>query len=166
MTPRTRIVVLTLFCIALPSIIHSLRAFTLLDRRDKILPEEFSKQAAQLGMDDQTLERFNQIARVRHTANAPWDQIKEEFGVPDEDLADLRELHIQLKAFGLAPWCEYDLGIVRGLAYYTDLRRGAGMAGCCSTGSFRVTVPGAGSLLPLLQPLTNTVVAKQQSSTT
>ncbi|MHC4994951.1 MAG: histidine--tRNA ligase, partial [Planctomycetota bacterium] len=94
-------------------------AFTLLDRRDKMLPEEFSKQAAELGMDEQTLERFNQIARVRHAADAPWDQIKEEFGVPDEDLADLRDLHLQLKAFGLAPWCEYDLGIVRGLAYYT-----------------------------------------------
>jgi histidyl-tRNA synthetase len=31
----------------------------------------------------------------------------------------LADLDAQLRAFGLEPWCEYDLGIVRGLAYYT-----------------------------------------------
>jgi histidyl-tRNA synthetase len=56
---------------------------------------------------------------MRQAATQPWDVLREKFGVPDEDLADLRELHTQLKAFGIAAWCEYDLGIVRGLAYYT-----------------------------------------------
>lgn len=94
-------------------------AFELLDRRDKITAEEFAKAAAELGLDGSTLERFNQVARVRQPATQPWDQIKELLAVPEEDVADLRDLHFQLRAFGLSEWCEYDLGIVRGLAYYT-----------------------------------------------
>jgi histidyl-tRNA synthetase len=94
-------------------------AFDLLDRRDKMLPEEWAKAAGELGLDASTIERFNQVARMRKSATEPWDLVRESFGVPDEDLTDLRELHMQLKNFDIASWCEYDLGIVRGLAYYT-----------------------------------------------
>lgn len=94
-------------------------AFELLDRRDKMDPAEFSAAAGRIGLDESTVTRFNQVARVRHAADAPWDQVKSNFDVPEEDLADLLHLHLQLKALGIAEWCEYDLGIVRGLAYYT-----------------------------------------------
>ncbi|MEX2671802.1 MAG: histidine--tRNA ligase [Phycisphaeraceae bacterium] len=94
-------------------------AFELLDRRDKLPAEEFAKQAGELGLDENTIERFNQVARVHYSADGAWGQIKTRFSVPDEDLQDLEALHTQLKAFGIAEWCEYDLGIVRGLAYYT-----------------------------------------------
>jgi len=39
-------------------------------------------------------------------------------GIGDE-LAEIEALDEQLQAFDIADWCEYDLGIVRGLAYYT-----------------------------------------------
>ena len=37
----------------------------------------------------------------------------------EKELAELEALDEQLRAFGIQDWCEYDLGIVRGLAYYT-----------------------------------------------
>ncbi len=98
---------------------NMLSAFELLDKRDKILPEIFAKEAQKLGMDSQRIERFNQVARVKYSADTSWDEIKNKFAVPVDDLADLYKLHRELKAFGISDWCEYDLGIVRGLAYYT-----------------------------------------------
>lgn len=94
-------------------------AFELLDRRDKIPTDEFNQQAGKLGLDQSTLERFNQVARMRVGSQAAWDDIAERFAIPHEDLEDLAALHEQLKAFGIGEWCEYDMGIVRGLAYYT-----------------------------------------------
>ncbi len=94
-------------------------AFTLLDRRDKMPPEEFAKAASDLCLNASTLERFNQVARMRLNSSHAWDQIAQSFDIPEQDLKDLEALHQQLKAFGLSDWCEYDLGIVRGLAYYT-----------------------------------------------
>ncbi|MBI1370146.1 MAG: histidine--tRNA ligase [Planctomycetes bacterium] len=94
-------------------------AFVLLDRREKMLPDEFTKAAGELGLDASTIERFNQVARMRVASDAAWGEIASQFGIPDKDLEDLAALHAQLRAFGIAEWCEYDLGIVRGLAYYT-----------------------------------------------
>lgn len=94
-------------------------AFEMLDRRDKLTPEEFNAAVAQLGLDAGTIERFNQVARVRLHGSSAWDEIAGKFAIPEQDLEDLRALHEQLVAFGIAEWCEYDLGIVRGLAYYT-----------------------------------------------
>jgi histidyl-tRNA synthetase len=94
-------------------------AYDLLDRRDKLAPEEFLASAGKLGLDAATMERFNQVARTRLRIDESWDQIVRKFDIPDEDLRDLGALHEQLTAFGVAEWCEYDLGIVRGLAYYT-----------------------------------------------
>lgn len=94
-------------------------AYDLLDRRDKLTTEEFTAIAGKLGLDPATMERFNQVARARLRINESWDRIVRRFDIPDEDLRDLRVLYEQLTDFGVAEWCEYDLGIVRGLAYYT-----------------------------------------------
>ncbi|MBI1372690.1 MAG: histidine--tRNA ligase [Phycisphaera sp.] len=94
-------------------------AFTLLDRRDKITPDDFARQAAALGLDAATVERFNQVARTRLRSSDDWSRIVDDFGIPESDVTQLRLLHDQFHAFGIAEWCEYDLGIVRGLAYYT-----------------------------------------------
>jgi len=91
-------------------------AFELLDRRDKMDAEAFQKAAGEIGLEPSTIERFNQMGRVRQPLTAAWDEVRESFGVPAEELQDL---HLTLQAFGIAEWCEYDLGIVRGLAYYT-----------------------------------------------
>lgn len=95
----------------------TVQAFDLLDRRDKITPEEFAKQAAALGLDEHRVHRFEQTCRLKYRAG-DLAKMKEQIG-GDEDLHELDALDAQLHAFGIAEWCEYDLGIVRGLAYYT-----------------------------------------------
>ncbi|HEX7009799.1 MAG TPA: histidine--tRNA ligase [Phycisphaeraceae bacterium] len=95
-----------------------LDAFDLLDRRDKIEPQEFQQHAADLGLDEPRVARFDQTCRLKYRAG-DLDQMRRHLGTHDHDLADLLALDEQLRAFGIEPWCEYDLGIVRGLAYYT-----------------------------------------------
>ncbi len=93
-------------------------AFELLDRRAKIEPEAFIEQAGKLGLDRDRIERFDQICRVK-CAVGSLDELKQRTGIGDSDLTDLTHLDEQLIAFGISDWCEYDLSIVRGLAYYT-----------------------------------------------
>jgi histidyl-tRNA synthetase len=104
-------------------------AFELLDKRDKIENDDFAKQATELGLDEQRVHRFDQICRMKFKAGK-LDDVREQLGI-DEDLADLEQLDDQLRAFGVTDWCEYDLGIVRGLAYYTgtvfELHESTGM---------------------------------------
>jgi histidyl-tRNA synthetase len=92
-------------------------AFDLLDRRDKMPPDEFAKAAGALGLTKAEVERFDQTCRFKYKPGS-LGALKETLGM-DEDLADLEALDRQLHDFGIAEWCEYDLGIVRGLAYYT-----------------------------------------------
>ncbi|MFW6059562.1 MAG: histidine--tRNA ligase [Phycisphaeraceae bacterium] len=94
-------------------------AFELLDRRDKLDSEEFQKQAANLGLDEHTVQRFDQTCRLKYRCG-DLGQMREHLGAEaNTNLADLEALDEQLRAFQLDAWCEYDLGIVRGLAYYT-----------------------------------------------
>ena len=92
-------------------------AFDLLDKRDKMEPAKFSEAAANLGLDGARLERFEEVCRRRYRAG-DLAHLARSLGM-DQPPADLVALDRQLAAFGIADWCEYDLGIVRGLAYYT-----------------------------------------------
>ena len=92
-------------------------AFNLLDAKDKMASDEFTQSAGGLGLDPPSVERFEQMCRRRYAAG-DLAHLARSLGV-DEPPADLLALDDQLAAFGIADWCEYDLGIVRGLAYYT-----------------------------------------------
>ena len=96
-------------------------AFELLDRRDKLPADEFSQRAAALGLPGAALERFNELARTRVPLSAGIDGVVAALGVPASDVAELAALVSVLEAMDLAAWCEFDLGIVRGLAYYTGV---------------------------------------------
>jgi len=91
-------------------------AFVLLDSRDKLGAAEFTEAAGKLGLDEHAVQRFEQACRLKYNVG-DLDLMREHTGI--EDLSDLAALDEQLRAFGLEDWCEYDLGIVRGLAYYT-----------------------------------------------
>ena len=92
-------------------------AFDLLDRRDKLPPEGFTEGVVKLGLDDERVKRFDEICRRKYAAG-DLDHLRRSIGM-DQPLGDLEALDAQLTAFGVSEWCEYDLGIVRGLAYYT-----------------------------------------------
>ena len=94
-----------------------LEAFELLDRRDKIEPDAFTAAAADLGMDPNCVARFDQTCRLKCQAG-DLEPVREQLGMND-DLGELGALDEQLRAFDILDWCEYDLGIVRGFAYYT-----------------------------------------------
>jgi len=95
-----------------------LQAFELLDRRDKIEADAFAKQASGLGLESDAVKQFDGLCRTTYPV-ADLPQLREASGISDADIMDLQALDSQLQAFGVADWCEYDLGIVRGLAYYT-----------------------------------------------
>ncbi|MEO0514825.1 MAG: histidine--tRNA ligase [Planctomycetota bacterium] len=92
-------------------------AFVLLDKRDKMSPAEFTDAAGKLGMDEHKVARFEEVCRRKY-ASGDLDHLARSLAM-DAPPADLVALDQQLQAFGIADWCEYDLGIVRGLAYYT-----------------------------------------------
>jgi histidyl-tRNA synthetase len=94
-------------------------AFELLDRRDKMAPEEFTQRAAALGLGGDALARFEGAVRTRVPMSDDPAKLAAVAGIPAEDLAELAALRSAITAAGLAEWCEFDLGIVRGLAYYT-----------------------------------------------
>ncbi len=94
-----------------------LDAFDLLDRRDKVPPEVFTQGAVALGLDEDRVKRFDEICRRKYAAG-DLDHLRRSIGM-GEQLSDLEALDDQLRGFGISEWCEYDLGIVRGLAYYT-----------------------------------------------
>jgi histidyl-tRNA synthetase len=92
-------------------------AFELLDRRDKLDPDEFTAGAQKLGLDEARVARFDQTCRQKYRAG-DLQRMRDHTGI-DKELADLDALDAELGRFGIGEWCEYDLGIVRGLAYYT-----------------------------------------------
>jgi histidyl-tRNA synthetase len=95
-----------------------LEAFDLLDRREKLTEQEYVNEAQALGLTEGVVQRLEQICRMRYSAGGGIESIKKSLG-DAADLSGLQALDDQLKAFGIHDWCEYDLGIVRGLAYYT-----------------------------------------------
>ena len=94
-------------------------AFTLVDRRDKLPKEVFATQAKELGLDDDAVVQLDAIANSRIPATCPPSDIASQHSLPVESVADLEALSVELEQRGLLPFCDWDLGIVRGLAYYT-----------------------------------------------
>ena len=92
-------------------------AFTLLDAKAKLPPEVFAEKAGALGLGDEQVRRFDAMCSQTY-AVGEIDKLREAAGI-DGALDDLAAIDQTLTSFGLAQWCVYDLGIVRGLAYYT-----------------------------------------------
>lgn len=86
------------------------KALALLDKRAKMPSEKFREQWAALGADPGVLDRYEAVA------DRPVRRLDELEGV---DTTILEPLVEHLDAMGIAEWCEFDLNVVRGLAYYT-----------------------------------------------
>ncbi len=83
-------------------------ALALLDRRAKLTPAEFAKRAREQGIAVDELDR-----RLAGLAGSPGE------ADGDEHAGPLAELWGHLEDLGVAHWCDPDLSVVRGLAYYT-----------------------------------------------
>ncbi|MCG3123349.1 MAG: Histidine--tRNA ligase [Phycisphaerales bacterium] len=103
-------------------------ALQLLDRRPKIEKGEFHKQSILLGLDP---DRFDELtaqvqsvcgreleARVNPETHIHLPNGESDVTVPIEILDDFKR---HLDAAGVSNWCQFDLSIARGLAYYTGM---------------------------------------------
>ena len=95
---------------------HLPAAFDLLDKRDKMPADVFTEKASELGLDSAAVERFDQLAHATTRPGAHPSTLGE---LDPDDLEQLVAIHEALVHHGIADWCHVDLGIVRGLAYYT-----------------------------------------------
>jgi len=94
-------------------------ALAVLDKRPKLSDDEFAKLAREAGM---TAGQTEAVGRFQDTADL--DELRAHFAGNERvgrHLDELAELLAALDALGAAPYCQLDLRIVRGLAYYTGV---------------------------------------------
>jgi histidyl-tRNA synthetase len=91
--------------------------FGILDKREKVPPETLAAMLAEAGLEAAQREGLQRILAVRRLA----DLDASERATPDVHSAveSLERLFSLLEGYGIAKWCRFDIGIVRGLAYYT-----------------------------------------------
>ncbi len=94
-------------------------AFTLLDRREKLDPKEFDARALAIGLREGAAARFAELARTKLPVTSDAHAISSAIGCNREAAQPLADIAARLNDAGLGAWCDIDLGIVRGLAYYT-----------------------------------------------
>ena len=97
-------------------------AFVLLDKKAKIPPAEFAGQAAAIGLSAEALT--SSLQGIESRANEAVAAVGAGAPVPADFAADypkLARLVAALAAMDVLPWCRFDFGIVRGLAYYTGV---------------------------------------------
>lgn len=107
------------------------RAFQLIDRFAKLAPPEFAKQWDEAFAGAPTSETIRALL-----TGAPPGSGAAKQGVEDwllevassragdggsDAVARWREFRAALETLGAAPFCEFDLSVVRGLAYYTGI---------------------------------------------
>ena len=93
----------------------------IIDKRDKVPLETWVRMASDAGLTREHLDRLERLLT--------WDTVPEIEGIRSESgwadspgkagLDSLKLLFAYLRDYGIAEWCRFDIGIVRGLAYYT-----------------------------------------------
>ena len=90
--------------------------YALLDKRPKLPPETFEALVAEQVPDTALRDKLMQLQAV-----ASLDELTTLAGSPAAQtaLAQLQQVFSYLTTMGIADYCTFDIGIVRGLAYYT-----------------------------------------------
>jgi len=97
------------------------RAFELLDRIDRLPPEEVLRRGSEVGLDGAAVARLGEITAASAPLAEPVERIAAAMGVPADRLASIEPLQARLRAADLLEWCTFDPAIVRGLAYYRGI---------------------------------------------
>ncbi len=101
---------------------HAPSAFVLLDRRDKMDNDAIEAMAFEFGIHDQGFLSFLKRPRGATGLDAALDELPVDSR--DQALALMEPLlavERAIKAAGISAWCDLDLNIARGLAYYTGM---------------------------------------------
>ncbi|MCF7958764.1 MAG: histidine--tRNA ligase [Phycisphaerae bacterium] len=114
------------------------KIYVLLDKRPKMTESEFSKYAAEQISDADLLDKMMRLEAVQSL-----DELEPmlQSDAARKGYADLCELFKTLKALGVGDYCEFDIKIVRGLAYYTGpvfeiFDRGKSLRALCGGGRY------------------------------
>jgi histidyl-tRNA synthetase len=94
--------------------------FTILDKRDKQPEDVFEKKVGEIAGDEQRKKWLLELGRAK--GKEGFDTVRRLAGERAASIAHLEELEKifdYLEKFGAADYCMFDMGIVRGLAYYT-----------------------------------------------
>lgn len=95
--------------------------FTLLDKVGKINSDQFVDSARGLGMDTQRAVKMLEMMVTATRFEEPTTQAMLSEAMGGQGPEYFRKLWAELRAAGVADWCWLNLGIVRGLAYYTGM---------------------------------------------
>lgn len=96
--------------------------FAVLDKRDKVSGEAFTEMLGKITSGDQELALLQAIGQSAGPEGL--DQLQEVAGgneAAEAQLARLRSLFEHLEIMGVSEYCRFDMGVVRGLAYYTGV---------------------------------------------
>ncbi|MCB9851065.1 MAG: histidine--tRNA ligase [Phycisphaerales bacterium] len=94
--------------------------FAALDKRDKLSAEAFAEVLGEMDLSEKQREAL--IAMGEAKGPEGLDRIESMLAGDESGQAtvtQLRQVFAHLAAFGVAEYCAYDMGVVRGLAYYT-----------------------------------------------
>jgi histidyl-tRNA synthetase len=96
--------------------------FVVLDKRDKLPPEAFAAELAKVTSDEVERGTLNAISQAKGDVGlAGLAQMAEGNEAAGGELARLRRLFELLGIMGISEYCTFDMGVVRGLAYYTGV---------------------------------------------
>ena len=93
--------------------------YALLDKRSKLGPETFEKLLAENVVDESKRKKIIELMNAE-TIEQISDFV-ESYAAAKEAVDELRRLFELLEVMGVAEFCRFDIGIVRGLAYYTGI---------------------------------------------
>lgn len=96
--------------------------FAVLDKRDKLPAEVFAENVENASRSADERETLMSIAAAAgHTGLDDLSRMAAGNTAAEDELARLRELFGLLKEMGVGEYCVFDMGVVRGLAYYTGI---------------------------------------------
>jgi histidyl-tRNA synthetase len=101
---------------------HAASAFVLLDRRDKMENDELEAMAFEFGIHNRDFIQFLKRPRGARGLEQAMEELPVDSTTQAKALMEpLRAVEVALGAAGIGEWCDLDLNIARGLAYYTGM---------------------------------------------
>lgn len=93
-----------------------------LDDEEKMNREEFVDELEEIGLDREEIRAVDELKDISGSFDSQLDELEKIAPGKLEGRIDrMRELRDELEAYDVLEICEFDLSVVRGLAYYTGL---------------------------------------------
>ena len=91
-----------------------------IDKKDKLSKDDFISELKSLGIEDKEIDKVLKLTELKGSVEEVTEKAKE-INIPRERLDRLEKIFEFLKADNKGDVCKIDLGIARGLDYYTGV---------------------------------------------